>query len=98
MARVRNPDTRMGYLSATAFQLSDGASRPGNSLHGAKATGNANLTWSCAACIASASARVYRAQNGAFSLYLEQYNGGIGGAYSNTNAVATAQSYFWTVE
>ena len=98
VVRVRNPDTRTGYLPATAYQFSGGTDRVLTSLHLAKATANAALTWTCGSCSAGAPARVYRAQNAQFNLYLEQYSGGVGGAYTNTNAVASAQNYFWAVE
>ena len=94
--RVRNPDTRIGYLPAQ-YTYTGGTARASN-LHVAKSSVDAALTWSCASCAGSNPARVYRSQNALFSTYLENYNGGIGGAYSNTGAVATAQSYFWTVE
>ena len=99
VVRVRNPDTRTGYLPSSAFQFSGGTSRTLNSLKITKASANAALAWTtCNGCSVSAPARIYRAQNAAFSLYLEQYNGGIGGAYTNAGAVTTMQSYFWTVE
>ena len=64
-----------------------------------ESSANAALAWTtCDGRSASAPARVYRAQNVVFSLYLEQYNGGIAGVYTNTGAVSTTQSYFWTVE
>jgi hypothetical protein len=101
--RVRNPDTRIGYLPVQ-YSYTTGSPRASNLLV-AKASGNANLSWNCAAasCTASAPARVYRSQNAAFSLYIENYNGGASsaggaGAYTNTGAVASAQSYFWSVE
>ena len=57
-------------------------------------------------------ARLYRAQNAAFSLYQEYYNGGGSGTltggctpaagqtscYNQTGTVGSAQSYFWSVE
>src|SRR6185369_16151010 len=72
VVRVRNPDTRTGYLPAAAYQFSGGADRAGNSLHVAKASANAALTWTCGGCTAGAPARVYRAQSAQFNLYLEQ--------------------------
>ena len=95
---MRNPDTRSRDLSAGAFSYAAGPSRAGNSLRVTPSGANANLSWSCAGCDAANPARIYRAQNAAFNLYLEPYNGGIGGAYTNTGAVSSAQSYFWTVE
>ena len=94
--RVRNPDTRIGNLPAQ-YTYTSGTSRA-NNLRIAKSGGDAALTWSCASCTAASPARINRSQNAAFSLYLENYNGGISGAYTNTGAVASAQSYFWTVE
>ncbi len=101
--RVRNPDTRTAFLPVR-YTYTTGSPRA-NNLYVTKAAGNANLSWSCpaATCTASAPARVYRAQNAQFSLFVENYNGGpstVGGAgaFANTGAVATAQSYFWSVE
>lgn len=97
VVRVRNPDTRAGTQGA-AYLYSGGASRTVNSLRVGKSAGDAALTWSCAGCSASAPARVFRAQNASLSVYLENYNGGTGGGWSNTGAVATPYSYFWSVE
>ncbi len=94
--RVRNPDTRIGFVPAQ-YTYTGGASRASN-LRVAKSSADAALTWSCAGCSSANPARVYRSQNVFFSSYLENYNGGIGGAYTNSGAVATAQSYFWGVE
>ncbi len=94
--RARNPDTRSGALPGN-YQYLGGASRA-SGLRVAKSGPDAALTWSCPSCGAGNPAQVYRAQNAALSLYLENYNGGAGGAYTNTGAVASAQSYFWTVE
>jgi len=97
--RVRNPDTRAKYLPPTAFQFSGGTSRTLNSLRISKSSGSAALAWSsCTGCTAAAPARVYRAQNAGFTAYLEQYNGGTGGAFTNGGAVTSAQNYFWSVE
>ena len=107
VVRVRNPDTRTGYLPLTptpAFSFSGYPpggpwGRSANSLRVAKAGGvNAQLTWTCVGCSASAPARIYRSQNVAFNSYLEQYNGGTGTTYTNSNAVSSAQNYFWSVE
>ena len=94
--RVRNPDTRAANLS-TNYTFVSGTPRTA-SLAVAKSGSNALLTWSCSGCDASHPARLYRAQNAAFSLYLETYNGGTGGSYSNSNAISSAQNYFWNVE
>ena len=69
-----------------------------NSLRAAKSGANANLTWSCAGCTAGNPGRLYRAQNSGFTVYLEQYDVGTASAYSNTGALGSAQSYFWSVE
>ena len=94
--RVRNPDTRIGTLPVQ-YTYTVGAARASN-LHVGKSSADAVLTWSCAGCAASSPARIYRSQNALFTAYLENYNGGTGGAYSNTGAVSSAQSYFWSVE
>ena len=95
--RVRNPDTRVGYLPVD-YTYVGGSSRTTDSLRVAKSGANAMLTWTCGGCSASAPARINRAQDAQFNVYLENYNGGTGGSYNNSGAVGTAQSYFWTVE
>ena len=94
--RVRNPDTRTGYLPAN-YLYTAGTSRAVN-FRLLKAGGNAQLSWNCAGCTAASPARIYRGQNALFTAYLEAYNGGIGGTYTNSGALTSAQSYFWTVE
>ena len=111
VARVRNPDTRTGYLPVTGFQFSGGADRMASSLLinkttipgcGAILAGDIALKWTCAGCDASHPARIYRAQSAQFNLYLENYNGGLGGCYDNSGAMtshaAANDSYFWVVE
>ncbi len=109
--RARNPDTRTGYLPAN-YQYVGGASRA-NNLRAVKSGADAWVSWNCLAtdCTAASPARIYRAQNPAFSLYLEQYNGGASGSqtgctaaagtnscYNQAGAAGNAQSYFWSVE
>jgi hypothetical protein len=96
--RVRNSDTRQGVMGQ-AYTYTGGGPRASN-LHVAKSGSDAALTWSCASCSASAPARVWRSQNAAFTQYVEQYNGGTGGGYTNSGALAAAAygSYFWSVE
>ncbi len=94
--RVRNPDTRIGFLPAQ-YTYTAGTSRASN-LRVAKSGADAVLTWNCAACSAASPARINRSQNSAFSVYVENYNGGISGAYTNAGAVSSAQSYFWSIE
>ncbi len=97
--RVRNPDTRVGVMPQN-YVYTGGAPRVTTSLRVAKSGTNAALTWTCATCVVSNPARVYRSQNAAFTQYLENYNGGTSGTYSNTGALATTTypSYFWSVE
>jgi hypothetical protein len=99
VVRVRNTDTRRGILAAP-YVYQSGTPRVVNSLRVAKSGGDAALTWSCAGCTASAPARVTRSENAPFNLYLEQYNGGASGSWSNTGALAPSAnpSYFWVVE
>ena len=95
--RVRNPDTRVAVLPAQ-YQFAAAASRTANSLRVTKSGASANLAWACPGCTAGNPGRLYRAQNAAFSLYLEQYNVGTGVSFTNTGALSSAQGYFWTVE
>ncbi len=108
---VRNPDTRARALPANAFTYGAAAPRASNA-RAAKNGADVWLSWSCTGCTTGAPARIYRAQNPRFSLYLEPYNGGANGTltggctaasgnnscYNNGGAVSSAQSYFWTVE
>jgi hypothetical protein len=94
--RVRNTDTRAGYLPAS-YTFTASSPRVVNSLAVAKSGSSAVLSWSCSGCDASHPARIYRSQNAGFTQYNEQYNTPAG-PYTNTGAVATAYSYFWNVE
>ncbi len=100
--RLRNLDTRQG---SAAYTYSGAARTSGLTV--AKSFSNALLSWTCpqASCTAGNPARVYRSQNGAFSLNLENYSGGASnasnlGSFTNSNALAagTYASYFWNVE
>jgi hypothetical protein len=98
--RVRNTDTRTGYLPG-GYGYVGGAPRV-SGLTVAKGTGpgsgNAILNWTCGTC-GSPPAKVYRSQNAPFNLNVESYTGGVG-TYTNTGALAagTNNTYFWNVE
>ena len=94
--RVRNPDTRATNLSSN-YTFVSGTPRT-TSLTAAKSGSDVVITWICTGCTVASPARLYRAQNTVLSQYLEIYNGGISGTYTNTGAAASAQSYFWNVE
>ncbi len=98
--RLRNSDTRAGSASANAYSYVAGAPRAANTLRIAKNGADAALTWTCSPACNPVAARVYRSQNAAFSLNIEQYNGGTAGSFTNTAALATSAypSYFWSVE
>jgi photosystem II stability/assembly factor-like uncharacterized protein len=95
--RIRNPDTRTGY-AGQLYNYAAGSSRAAGSLHIAKAGGDALLTYTCTGCT-TPPPRVYRSQNAAFTLNVEQFAGGAG-SYTNTGALAsgTNAAYFWNVE
>ncbi len=96
--RARNPDTRAATAAQSYLYAASATPRVVNTLRVAKSASDAALTWSCGGCTAGNPARVYRAQNALFTVFPENYAGGTGGAWSDAGAVATAYSYFWSVE
>jgi hypothetical protein len=96
VVRVRNSDTRTGYMPV-AFTFNGGGGRANNLLV-AKSGSDALLSYSCPGCI-TPMPQVYRSQNNAFSLNVELYSGGAA-SYTNTGALAASSnpSYFWSVE
>ena len=95
--RVRNPDTRAGSLPQP-YLYSGGASRTANTLRVAKASADGSLTWACPGCTISSPAIVYRSQNSAFSLYVQNFVGGTDNTHLDPGAISAPKSYFWSVE
>jgi hypothetical protein len=95
---VRNPDTRPSLPASQNYTYNAAVSRVTN-LFVTKSGINAALNWTCAACAANP-AQVFRSQNAAFSLNVENFYGGIGSSYTDPNALAnwTYKTYFWSVE
>jgi hypothetical protein len=96
---VRNPDTRASAAAGQLYTYTAAASRTGNTLRVAKSGVNAALSWTCGAC-GSNPVQVFRSQNAAYSLNVENFYGGVGSSCTDPNALAAWANgtYFWTVE
>ncbi len=96
---VRNPDTRPSAPASQNYTYAAAAGRVGNTLRVAKSGANAALTWSCGTC-AGNPYQVFRSQNAAYTLNVENFYGGSSAAYTDPNALAAwaNRTYFWSVE
>jgi choice-of-anchor C domain-containing protein len=98
LIRVRNPDTRAGTLPNGYNYLSGAPRVAANSLKITKTSNSAKLSYTCSGCT-TPPPQIYRSQNAAFSLNVEQFTGGATNYTDSGVLAATANpTYFWSVE